>query len=40
MNRKTIIAKALKARGALIHTKDMAEAITLSNQILARILRV
>ena len=33
MNRKTIIAKALKARGALIHTKDMAEAITLSNQI-------
>ena len=33
MNRKTIITKALKARGALIHTKDIAEAVTLSNQI-------
>mgnify|MGYP001601044890 FL=1 len=33
MERKNIIAKALKDRGALIHTKDMAEAITLSNQV-------
>ncbi|BAS67800.1 histidinol dehydrogenase [Bathymodiolus septemdierum thioautotrophic gill symbiont] len=33
MNRKDIIAAALKDRGALIQTKDIAEAITLSNQI-------
>lgn len=33
MNRKNIIAKALKTRGALIQTKDIAEAVTLSNQI-------
>lgn len=33
MDRKNIIAKAFKDRGALIHTKDMSEAITLSNQI-------
>jgi histidinol dehydrogenase len=33
MNRKTIIAKALKERGALIHTKDITEAIKISNQI-------
>lgn len=33
MDRKDIITKALKNRGALIHTKDMAEAVTLSNQI-------
>jgi histidinol dehydrogenase len=26
MTRKTIIAKALKERGALIHTKDITEA--------------
>ena len=33
MTRKTIIAKALKERGALIHTKDITEAIKISNQI-------
>lgn len=33
MDRKNIITKALKNRGALIHTKDMAEAVTLANQI-------
>ena len=33
MNRKTIIATALKDRGALIQTKDMDEAIAISNQI-------
>lgn len=33
MNRKNIIAKALKDHGILIHTKDIAEAIALSNQI-------
>ena len=33
MDRKTIIATALKDRGALIQTKDMDEAIAISNQI-------
>ncbi|SMN13489.1 Histidinol dehydrogenase [Bathymodiolus heckerae thiotrophic gill symbiont] len=33
MDRKAIIAKALKDRGALIHTKDINEAIAISNQI-------
>ena len=33
MNRKDIIATALKDRGALIHTKDMDEAVAISNQI-------
>jgi histidinol dehydrogenase len=33
MDRKDIITKALKDRGALIQTKDMTEAIELSNQI-------
>ncbi|BBB23829.1 histidinol dehydrogenase [Isorropodon fossajaponicum endosymbiont JTNG4] len=33
MDRKAIIKTALKDRGALIHTKDMNEAIALSNQI-------
>jgi len=33
MDRKAIIATALKDRGALIQTKDMDEAITISNQI-------
>ncbi|SMM98238.1 Histidinol dehydrogenase [uncultured Candidatus Thioglobus sp.] len=33
MNRKQIIAKALKDRGALIQTKNMGEAIAISNQI-------
>lgn len=33
MDRKAIIKTALKNRGALIHIKDMNEAITLSNQI-------
>ncbi|NYT52153.1 MAG: histidinol dehydrogenase [Candidatus Vesicomyosocius endoextente] len=33
MSRKNIIKTALKNRGALIHTKDMNEAISLSNQI-------
>ncbi|SFV88160.1 Histidinol dehydrogenase [hydrothermal vent metagenome] len=33
MNRKDIISKALKDRGALIHTKNMAEAVAISNQI-------
>ncbi|SFV77830.1 Histidinol dehydrogenase [hydrothermal vent metagenome] len=33
MNRKDIIATALKDRGALIQTKDMDEAIAISNQI-------
>ncbi len=33
MNRKDIITKALEDRGALIQTKDMAEAIAISNQI-------
>ncbi|RUM82299.1 MAG: histidinol dehydrogenase [Candidatus Thioglobus sp.] len=33
MERKAIIATALKDRGALIQTKDMDEAITISNQI-------
>jgi len=33
MERKEIIATALKDRGALIHTKDMDEAIAISNQI-------
>ncbi len=33
MDRKAIIQTALKNRGALIHTKDMNEAIALSNQI-------
>lgn len=33
MDRKEIIATALNDRGALIQTKDMAEAITISNQI-------
>ncbi|SMM99419.1 Histidinol dehydrogenase [uncultured Candidatus Thioglobus sp.] len=33
MNRKQIIAKALKDRGALIQTKNMDEAIAISNQI-------
>ncbi|SMN10539.1 Histidinol dehydrogenase [uncultured Candidatus Thioglobus sp.] len=33
MDRKDIIAKALKDRGALIQTKDMDEAIAISNQI-------
>ncbi|WP_190600034.1 histidinol dehydrogenase [Candidatus Vesicomyidisocius sp. SY067_SCS001] len=33
MSRKNIIKTALKNRGALIHTKDMSEAISLSNQI-------
>ncbi|MDC9715345.1 MAG: histidinol dehydrogenase, partial [Gammaproteobacteria bacterium] len=33
MNRKDIIVKALKDRGALIHTKNMNEAIAISNQI-------
>ncbi len=33
MPRQEIIATALKDRGALIHTKDMNEAIDLSNQI-------
>ncbi|ABL02353.1 histidinol dehydrogenase [Candidatus Ruthia magnifica str. Cm (Calyptogena magnifica)] len=33
MDRKAIIKTALKDRGVLIHTKDMNEAITLSNQI-------
>ncbi len=33
MERKDIIATALKDRGALIQTKDMDEAITISNQI-------
>ena len=33
MDRKAIIKTALKNRGALIHTKDMNEAIALSNQI-------
>ncbi len=33
MDRKAIIKTALANRGALIHTKDMNEAITLSNQI-------
>ena len=33
MERKTIIATALKDRGALIQTKDMDEAIAISNQI-------
>ena len=33
MERKTIIATALKDRGALILTKDMNEAVEISNQI-------
>jgi histidinol dehydrogenase len=33
MDRKAIIKTALKNRGALIHTKDINEAIALSNQI-------
>ncbi len=33
MNRKDIITKALEDRGALIQTKDIAEAIAISNQI-------
>jgi len=33
MDRKDIIATALKDRGALIQTKDMDEAIAISNQI-------
>ncbi len=33
MNRKDIITKALEDRGALIQTKDMAEAVAISNQI-------
>ncbi|MBW5291130.1 MAG: Histidinol dehydrogenase [Candidatus Ruthia sp. Asou_11_S2] len=33
MDRKAVIKTALKDRGALIHTKDMNEAIALSNQI-------
>ncbi len=33
MNRKNIIETALKNRGALIHTKDMDEAIAISNRI-------
>ncbi|SMN02551.1 Histidinol dehydrogenase [uncultured Candidatus Thioglobus sp.] len=33
MNRKQIIAKALKDHGALIQTKNMDEAIAISNQI-------
>jgi histidinol dehydrogenase len=33
MNRKDIIATALKDRGALIHTKDMDECVAISNQI-------
>ena len=33
MDRKDIIKTALKNRGALIHTKDMDEAITISNRI-------
>ncbi|TEU19453.1 MAG: histidinol dehydrogenase [Gammaproteobacteria bacterium] len=33
MDRKDIIATALKDRGALIQTKDMGEAIAISNQI-------
>jgi histidinol dehydrogenase len=33
MNRKDIIKTALKNRGALIHTKDMDEAIVISNKI-------
>ena len=33
MDRKDIIHTALKNRGALIHTKDMDEAITISNRI-------
>jgi histidinol dehydrogenase len=33
MERKAIIEIALKERGALIHTRDMAQAIELSNQI-------
>ncbi len=33
MDRKDIIAKALKNRGALIQTKDISEAIIISNQI-------
>ncbi len=33
MNRKDIIAIALKDRGALIHTQDMNEAVAISNQI-------
>jgi len=33
MDRKDIITTALKNRGALIHTKDMDEAITISNRI-------
>ncbi|WP_428087179.1 histidinol dehydrogenase [Candidatus Thioglobus sp.] len=33
MDRKDIIATALKNRGALIHTKDINEAVALSNQI-------
>ena len=33
MDRKTIIATALKDRGALIHTQDMDEAIRISNRI-------
>ena len=33
MDRKDIITTALKNRGALIHTKDMDEAVTISNRI-------
>ena len=33
MDRKDIIKTALKNRGALIHTKDMDEAIAISNRI-------
>ena len=33
MDRKDIIKTALKNRGALIHTEDMDEAITISNRI-------
>lgn len=33
MNRKAIIATALKQRGALIHTQDMNEAVKICNQI-------